>query len=390
MRNYDVIIAGGAITGSSIAWFLSQRSGFNGRVLVVEKDLSYQTCSSTLSVSSIRQQFSSVVNIRISRFGFEFLQSIDKQGVRDDGIDLVEQGYLLLAGEDGAELLRRNVQLQRSEGADIGLYKPSELARRYPWLNVEGVTIASLGLSGEGWFDAYSLLQYFKRGAQKRGVTYIRGEVAGLDVKAERVAKVLLADGSHYGCGHFVNAGGTGATKIAKMAGVEVCIEPRKRCVFVINCRDSGSVSDCPHLIDYTGVWVKPKGQYFLTGTTPPEDRDSPCSDFDVDHYLFDEYVWPALAHRIPVFEATKVVAAWAGHYAYNVLDQNAIIGPHPLIRNFLFANGFSGHGLQQAPAVGRAISEYIVHGKYVSLDLSDLSFDRILEGRPFLESNVF
>jgi len=389
-RNYDVIIAGGAIIGSSIAWFLSRQSLFNGRVLVIEQDPGYRKCSTSLSISSIRQQFSSEVNIRISRFGFEFLRSIEKQSEQEGGIGLVEQGYLLLAGEEGAELLRRNVQLQRCEGADIGLFEPSELAKLYPWLNVDGVTMASLGLSGEGWFDAYSLMQYFKRGARENGVTYIQGEVTGLDVNAGRVAGVLLADGSQYGCGHFVNAAGTGAAGIAKMAGIDVRIEPRKRCVFVIDCREGGSVSNCPHLIDYTGVWVKPKGQYFITGTTPPEGRDPPCSDFDVDHYLFDEYVWPVLAWRIPVFEAIKVVTAWAGHYAYNVLDQNAIIGPHPSLRNFFFANGFSGHGVQQAPAVGRAISEYIVYGKYVSLDLSDLSFDRILEGRAVLEKNVF
>ena len=390
MTTFDVIIAGGAIIGSSSAWFLSQEAGFNGSVLVIEKDPTYQKCSTSLSISSIRQQFSSVVNIRISQFGFEFLSSIDKQAGKDGGIGLIEKGYLLLAGDHDAELLRQNVQLQRSEGADIGLFDPSDLALRYPWLNVEDVAMASLGLSGEGWFDAYSLMQYFRRGALHHGVTFIKGEVTGLDVKAGRVNGVLLADGRRYDCGHFVNAGGTGAAGIAKMAGISVHIEPRKRCVFVIDCRDGESVSDCPHLIDHTGVWVKPKGQYFITGATPPVDRDQPCSDFEVDHYLFDELVWPVLARRIPVFEAIKVVSAWAGHYAYNVLDQNAIIGPHPVIQNFLFANGFSGHGVQQAPAVGRAISEYIIHGKYLSLDLSDLGFERILEGRAFLEKNVF
>lgn len=390
MNNFDVIIAGGAIIGSSSAWFLSREAGFNGRVLVIEKDPAYRKCSTTLSISSIRQQFSSIINIHISQFGFEFLRSVDKQAGKDGGIGLVEQGYLLLAAARDVELLRQNVQLQRSEGADIGLFEPSDLAERYPWLNIEGVALASLGLSGEGWFDAYSLLQYFKRGALHHGVTFIKGEVSGLDVKAGRVNGVTLTDGRHYGCGHFVNASGTGAADIANMAGITVNIEARKRCVFVIDCRDGGSVSDCPHLIDSTGVWVKPKGQYFLTGATPPTDRDLPCSDFEVDYYLFDELVWPVLARRIPAFEAVKVVSAWAGHYAYNVLDQNAIIGPHPEIQNFLFANGFSGHGVQQAPAVGRAISEYITYGKYRSLDLSDLGFDRILEGRAFPEKNVF
>jgi len=390
MQNYDVIIAGGAIIGSSCAWFLSGQAGFNGRVLVIEKDPAYRKCSTTLSVSSIRQQFSTKVNIRISRFGFEFLKSIAKQTGTGSDIGLVEKGYLLLANESGAQRLRQNVQLQRGEGADIGLFEPAELAVRFPWLNVEGIALASLGLSGEGWFDAYSLLQYFKRGAQGKGVTFVRGEVTGLNVKAGRVASVELADGSRYGCGHFVNASGTGAASIAQMAGIEVDIEARKRCVFVIDCREGDKVSSCPHLIDSTGVWVKPKGQSFITGTTPPPHADKTCTDFEVDHYLFDKYVWPVLARRIPVFEAIKVVGSWAGHYAYNLLDQNAIIGPHTGIQNFLFANGFSGHGVQQAPAVGRAISELIVHGKYLSLDLSDLGFARISEGRALLEKNVF
>ena len=232
MENFDVIIAGGAIIGSSCAWFVSQQAGFDGRVLVIEKDPSYRTCSTTLSISSIRQQFSTEVNIRISRFGFEFLKAIEQQAARGAGIGLVERGYLLLADETGSRRLRQNVQLQHSEGADIGLFEAAELAARFPWLNVEGVALASLGLQGEGWFDAYSLMQYFKQGAQANGVTFIRGEVAGLDVKAGQVAAVRLADGSRYGCGHFVNASGTGAASIAEMAGIRVDIEaPQTLCV---------------------------------------------------------------------------------------------------------------------------------------------------------------
>jgi len=390
MQNYDVIIAGGAIIGASCAWFLSQQSGFNGRILVIEKDPAYRKCSSTLSVSSIRQQFSTEVNILISAYGFEFLKAVSEQTAKTGGIGLVERGYLLLADETGVGRMRQNVRLQRSKGADIGLFEPKELAARFSWLNVEDVALASLGLSGEGWFDVYSLLQYFKHEAQGNGVTFVKGEVTGLDVKADRVNRVRLADGSVYGCGYFVNACGTGAASIAQMAGVKIDIEARKRCVFVFDCHEGGKVSGCPHLIDSTGVWVKPWGQYFITGTSPPVDADPASNDFEVDHYLFDEYVWPVLARRIPVFEAIKVVNAWAGHYAYHLLDQNAIIGPHTSIQNFLFANGFSGHGVQQAPAVGRAIAELIVHGKYLTLDLSDLGFARIPEGRALLEKNVF
>jgi glycine/D-amino acid oxidase-like deaminating enzyme len=388
--NFDVVIAGGAIIGASTAWFLSHSSDLKGRVLVIEKDPGYTKCSTTLSVSSIRQQFSVAVNIRISQFGFAFLKSVQQETCRDGGIGLVENGYLLLAGDADVALLRRNTCLQTSEGAHTTLFTRAELASRYPWLNVEDVALAGYGMRGEGWFDSYSLLQYFKSGAQCEGVTFVKGEVIGLEASSTTVTAVVLADGTRYGCGQFVNATGTQASKIAQMAGITVPIEPRKRSVFVIDCPQSEQINDCPHLIDSTGVWVKPKGQYFITGTSPLPHDDIPCSDFDVDHHQFDELVWPVLARRIPAFEALKVVSAWAGHYAYNTLDQNAIIGPHTDISNFIFANGFSGHGVQQAPAVGRGIAEYITHGRYMSLDLSELGFDRITKGRALVEENVF
>lgn len=390
MESFDVVIAGGAIMGASSAWFLSREPRFGGRVLVVEKDPAYARCSTTLSVSSIRQQFSTTVNIRISQYGFGFLRQVEEETGEQGGIALVERGYLLLADRDGAEVMRRNVELQRREGADIALYGPADLRARYPWMAPDGVALASHGLSGEGWFDPHSLLWYFRWGAIERGATFTRGEVSGLETANGRVSAVRLADGRRYGCGHFVNAAGTGAATVARMAGIEVPIEPRKRCVFVIDCRESAQVTECPHLIDHSGVWVKPRGRYFVTGTSPPADRDPACTDFEVDHGLFEEFVWPVLARRIPVFEAIKVVSSWAGHYAYNLLDQNAVVGPHPEIRNFLFANGFSGHGMQQAPAVGRAISELVAFGAYRSLDLSDLGFERIPAGRALLERNVY
>jgi glycine/D-amino acid oxidase-like deaminating enzyme len=144
-----------------------------------------------------------------------------------------------------------------------------------------------------------------------------------------------------------------------------------------------------PLVVDPTGLWVRPEGAVYLCGVSPPEEADPRAEDFDVDYALFDEVVWPALARRIPAMEALKLQRAWAGHYDFNTLDQNAILGPHPDLRNFLFANGFSGHGLQQAPAVGRAIAELIVHGRYVSLDLSVFGYDRIAAGRRVPELNV-
>jgi glycine/D-amino acid oxidase-like deaminating enzyme len=172
------------------------------------------------------------------------------------------------------------------------------------------------------------------------------------------------------------------------MAGLSIPVEPRRRSLFVFDCRQSlpGRI---PLTIDPSGVFFRPEGRFYLTGTTPQEDRVVDVDDFVVMHSEFDEQIWPVLAARVPAFEAIKVVNAWAGHYDYCLLDHNAIVGPHPAVGNFFFANGFTGHGLQQAPAVGRGISELIASGVYRTLDLSPLSYQRVAANRPFLESAV-
>jgi len=128
----------------------------------------------------------------------------------------------------------------------------------------------------------------------------------------------------------------------------------------------------------------------FLCGKSPEENEEPPVGDLDaIDHIFFEQQVWPQLAARVPVFESVKVTNAWAGYYDTNTLDQNAVIGPHPEMSNFLFCNGFSGHGLQQAPAAGRAIAELVVHGAYRTIDCSAFGYERIAEGKPFRELNV-
>jgi glycine/D-amino acid oxidase-like deaminating enzyme len=173
------------------------------------------------------------------------------------------------------------------------------------------------------------------------------------------------------------------------MAGRPLPVEPRKRTVFVFDSPDAPR--DMPLVSDPSGVWWRPEGKGFMTGYSPPERDDSAAdpTDFSPDHDMFEETLWPLLAQRVAAFERLKVMSAWAGHYDYNALDQNAIIGPDPVLRNLLYANGFSGHGLQQAPAVGRALAELILHGEFRTLDLSVFGYERIAAGRPVLEKNV-
>ena len=398
----DVVIAGGAAMGSSLACHLAQHPSFTGRVVVVEKDPTYGRSASALSAASIRQQFSSAVNIRISLHGIDFLRNIGRH-LSVDGeapvIDLKEGGYLYLGDERSRDLMRENNALQRAEGADIALLDRDGLKSRFPWLAPgEDLALGSLGLTGEGWFDGWALLQAFRRKARSLGVEYRTGEIVGVDVESGAVAGVRLADGSRIACPTLANCAGSGGRALAAKVGLDLPVQAKRRYVFTFTCRER--LANCPLLIDTSGVYVRPEGesadgQMFICGVSPDaqEDagldwRDDDPDTQQVDHTWFEERIWPALAARIPAFEAIRPGRAWAGPYDMCLLDHNAIIGPAGPA-GFLLCNGFSGHGLQQAPAIGRGLAEMIVDGRYVSLDLAELSWSRVVEGRPLLERNV-
>jgi glycine/D-amino acid oxidase-like deaminating enzyme len=130
-----------------------------------------------------------------------------------------------------------------------------------------------------------------------------------------------------------------------------------------------------------------------MAGCQPDVDGPVAYDDFTMNDAasrdIFEDKVWPALVNRIPAFERIRVTARWAGHYAYNTVDQNAIVGPHHEVGNFIYLCGFSGHGMQQAPAMGRGVAELIGHGAYRSLDLTPLGFERIVRGQPFVETAI-
>lgn len=387
---YDVVIAGGAATGSASAYFLTADNSFTGSVLVIEPDLSYQYCATALSAASIRHQFSTPENIRMSMFGTKFLREFGPRlAVNGEQPDpaFQEGGYLFLATEAGQAILRENHAAQTAEGADITLLDPGGLAGRYPWMNTDDLAAGALGLSGEGWLDAYGMMQGFRKKAIEQGASYIQDKVTGLKREGQRIVGVQLASGGTVACGAVINAAGTGAAALAASAGIELPIESRKRCVFYFT--SPTALPGCPMVIDPSGAYFRPEGQGYIAGIAPAEDNDPPCEDFDVLHELFDDVLWPLLAHRVPAFEALRCTRSWAGHYDMNVIDQNVILGAHPGIENLYFANGFSGHGMQQSPAVGRALAELIIHGQFRTLDLSRMGWARILEHQPIIEKNV-
>ncbi|XP_033955101.1 LOW QUALITY PROTEIN: FAD-dependent oxidoreductase domain-containing protein 1 [Pseudochaenichthys georgianus] len=410
----DVVIVGGGVIGWSIAYWIKQKERLRGgvRVVVVEKDPTYSQASTVLSAGGIRQQFSLPENICLSMASAQFMKNINEHlhVLNEDPVDLQfnHSGYLFLANEEVAHIMEENYKTQRSFGAHVSLLSATQLKEKFPWINTDGVALASYGLENEGWFDPWTLLQAFKRKALSLGAEQSIGEVTdfkytsniattaeGDQVVQRRIksVKVQVNNSLEYQpieCAMVVNAAGALSGKLAAMLGIVLPVEPRKRYIYVLNCPD-GPGLDTPFLIDYSGVWFRREGLggNYIAGTSPEEALEPDTSDLEVDHQFFEEKVWPHLASRVPALEKLKVTSAWAGFYDYNTFDQNGVIGLHPSINNMFFATGFSGHGLQHSPAVGRAMAELIMEGNFTSIDLSNLGFRRIIQKEPMLERNI-
>lgn len=378
--NSPVVIIGGGVMGSSIAWYLKSDPNFTGRVIVVERDPTYAQASSALSASSIRQQFSTPLNIHLSRYGIGFLRRTPE--ILGVDLGLKEPGYLFLASSAGEAMMRANHVIQKAEGCAVELLDPAALVRRFPGLSAEGVVLASHGVANEGWFDGPALMQAFRRKARELGAEYVADEVVGLSPHT-----VTLRSGARLEAAVIVIAAGPWSGEVAALAGVALPIEPRRRSVFVFDCRQAPPL--LPLTINPSGVWFRPEGRFWLAGTTPAEGNDPPGAPLEVQHAEWDDMVWPVLAERVRAFEAAKVVNSWAGYYEYNTFDQNGIVGRHPEVESLVFATGFSGHGMQQSPAVGRAVAELLVHGSYRTLDLLPFGYERISAGHPIRELNV-
>ncbi|OAN92519.1 NAD(P)/FAD-dependent oxidoreductase [Sulfitobacter geojensis] len=392
---YDVVIVGGAIMGASAAWFLSDNADFDGTVLVIDRDLTYEACSTTHTNSCMRQQFSTELNVRISQFAADFVTNMPRYMGNDDrvpNLSIRNFGYMYLADTEAfAGVLKESQAVQVAAGAATKLMTADEIKAAYPFYNVDDIVLGSINTVGEGFWDATAVFDWWRKSARERGVEYVENEVVAIKRNAAgtRVESVTLKSGEVITCGHIINASGPRAVATSRMAGIEVPVEPRKRYSWIFSAEQPLDV-DLPLTIDPSGVHVRENGGgTYQCGGHSDVDPAVDYDDYTMDFSIWENHVWPILATRIPQFEAIKVQSEWAGHYAMNTFDHNAIMGPHTEVENFIFLNGFSGHGLQQAPAMGRGTAEWITYGGYRELDLKAFNFERIPNNRPIVEKAI-
>ena len=392
-QSYDVVIIGGADMGSAVASFLSLNKDFGGRILVAEKDMSFQFASSAHSNDCMRQQFANDINILIAQYGAEYVKNF-RENLGGDAevptIPIRNFGYLYLSDNDVfTKVLERDQQTQAGLGAGTKMVTPEQIAQDYPFYMLDDIVSGSLNVVDEGYFDAVEILRWQMRKARENGVEYVQNEVVSINHSANQVESVQLKSGEVINAGTVINAAGPRARLIANMVGIDVPIEPRRRYTFTFNAKNPLD-RDLPLTIDPTGVHFRQEGDNYLVGCPPMiGDPGIDYNDFSFEDGIWEEKLAPILANRVPAFADIEVSNAWVGHYEFNTYDHNAIVGPHSRISNFIFVNGFSGHGTQQAPAMGRGVSELITYGEYRELDLTPFSFSRLERGERLVERAV-
>jgi glycine/D-amino acid oxidase-like deaminating enzyme len=386
-KMYDVVIIGGGIMGSATAYYL-KRTAPDLKTAVIEMDPSYSRASTTLSCSNARIQFSLLSNVRISQYAFEVLENFEQEMTVNDrrpSICYRREGNLFMVNEEGRIPAENAFKMQQDIGCDIEWWTTEQVRKRFPLYKTEGYLGATFGPK-DGHFDAYGVLMGYRAKAISMDAEFIHAEVSEITKTGRRITGVRLKTGEDIGANAVINCAGAWCAGIARTAGVVLPVEPVKRQVFVLDTKvkPDGAL---PLTVLPSGMYFRTEtGGLILLGKSMPEDPVG--FSFSWDDKRFYEILWPELAEFVPEFESLRLIRGWAGLYAMNTLDENAILGEWPELKGLFLANGFSGHGLQQAPAVGRYISELIT-GQAHALDLSVFNPERILENRKLSENGI-
>ncbi len=382
---HDVAIIGGAVMGSSVAYFLATLAP-GCDVVVVEPDDTYALASTPRASGGARRQFSCPENIAMSNFSIPFIEGF-AQAMAVDGepahVDWKRGGYLFIVPPEGEAMLRANHAAQIAQGVNAELLDAAGLAARFPSMRVDDLA-AGVHTPDDGWCDPASLLRGFRRKARSLGVAYLRDRAVGIDRGSP--LGVRLASGERLAADAVVNAAGPWAREVSAMAGMPLPVEPLRR--FEHYFETPNRIEPLPYVKDLARLAFRPEGRGYSGGLV---NSDEPRGyNFDVDHGYFEAAVWPALAHRFPAFEACRCVSTWAGLYEQCELDGNPIIGHWAgHLDRFYVIGGFSGHGMMHAPAAGRALAELIVHGRFVTLDLARLGYARVAANAPYPERGI-
>jgi glycine/D-amino acid oxidase-like deaminating enzyme len=379
-----IVIAGGGIMGSCIAYHLAL-AGAASAVTVLEPDPTYEFAASPRAVGGIRLQHAVRENVEMSLYGDQ-VYSAFAEHVRGGKVEFDPQfrrrGYLYqVSGAAGVAALEANVRMQREAGVEVHLLDAAELRRRYPSFRFVGVDCAALS-PADGQVDPYAALMGFRRAAEGLGISYLKDRLVGLELSDGLVREARLASGGRLPVDTLVNVANCWAPEICAMVGMSVPIEPVRRQQFYFLAQQAIEPIPAMRRMDGLGVRVHQEG--YICGFTNP--RQQPGFNWELEHQVFDEVLWPQLAEQCGAFEAIKPKGGWVGHYDMNRLDGNPIIDRFDKVPNFVLAAGFSGHGLMHAPAVGRAVKELILDGGFRSIDLSRLSWRRVVDGQPLAD----
>jgi glycine/D-amino acid oxidase-like deaminating enzyme len=313
-----------------------------------------------------------------------FADSMSVSGYRAD-VQWKEGGYLFVVGAQHADALEKNFNTQRANGVTVELLDRAAMATRYPWMKTDDLAVACLS-PHDGWLDPNTALQGFRKKAQSLGAQYVTDRVVGLTLSGSQVTGVQLGGGGTLSADYVVNAAGCWSGAVSKLVAMDLPVNPMRRFEHFVEIEED--LPPMPLLKDPERLVVRPEGNGYSVGLV--NSNEPRGFNFDVDHTWFERVVWPALAARIPAFESLKLRREWSGLYDECDFDGNMILGNWPgRLDNFFVACGFSGHGLMHAPAIGRALSELIVDGRFETIDLSRLGYQRVLEGRPCLEVGI-